>query len=67
MRVVRVIAYTMIGFWFVYQFLMALSPFYTGVAYWAHIGGFVAGLALARVIRPRLRRRQVYFNLEDYR
>jgi membrane associated rhomboid family serine protease len=42
-----------IGFWFLLQFLYILSGVQTGVAYWAHIGGFVAGLivaALARVI-----------------
>jgi membrane associated rhomboid family serine protease len=24
-----------------------------GVAYWAHIGGFITGLVLALVVRPR--------------
>jgi len=67
MRVIRVRAYTMIGLWFAYQFILALIPMNTGVAYWAHIGGFVAGIALARVIRPKLRRTKVYFNLDDYR
>src|SRR5688572_1730698 len=29
-----------------------------GVAYWAHIGGFAAGLLLARLVAPRAARRQ---------
>jgi membrane associated rhomboid family serine protease len=36
-------------FWFLYQLLMgiiALSGVPTGVAFWAHIGGFIAGIAL---------------------
>ncbi|MFQ6053542.1 MAG: rhomboid family intramembrane serine protease [Candidatus Bathyarchaeia archaeon] len=48
-RVMRIPAYTMIGLWFVYQFLLALLPFSTGVAYWAHIGGFVAGIIFAKL------------------
>jgi membrane associated rhomboid family serine protease len=66
MRVVRVRAYTVIGLWFAYQFLLALVPMNTGVAYWAHVGGFVAGIALSRVIRPKLRRRQAYIDLDRY-
>ena len=69
MRVVRVKAYTMIGFWFVYQFLMALSPFDAGVAWWAHIGGFVMGVLMAILIRPRPRVVQTYYapELDDWR
>lgn len=51
-RVVRVPAYTMIGVWFLYQFLLALIPISTGVAYWAHIGGFVVGIAFAKFFWP---------------
>jgi len=56
-RVTRVPAYLMIGLWFLYQFLLALTPMNTGVAYWAHVGGFVMGTALAKVFRLRERRR----------
>lgn len=66
-RVVRVRAYTMIGLWFAYQFLLAIVPINTGVAYWAHIGGFIAGIILAKAIRPRLRKYTAYIDLEKYR
>lgn len=66
-RVVRVRAYTVIGLWFAYQLMLAFVPLNTGVAYWAHVGGFVAGIALARVIRPKLRRQQAFVDLEHYR
>jgi membrane associated rhomboid family serine protease len=64
-RVVRVRAYTMIGLWFVYQFIMALSPFDTGVAFWAHIGGFIMGVLLAMIFRPRPRVIQTYYGLQQ--
>lgn len=51
-QVVRVSAYTLIGLWFVYQLLLALLPLSAGVAYWAHVGGFLFGLALAKAFKP---------------
>jgi len=51
-RVVRVPAYVMIGLWFIYQFMLALIPLNTGIAYWAHVGGFAAGIVLAKVFGP---------------
>ncbi len=39
-----------IGIWFVYQLLLGISTLLTGtmygVAFWAHIGGFITGIAL---------------------
>ena len=58
-RVIRVPAYIMIGLWFVYQFLLALAPINTGVAYWAHVGGFVAGIAISMLLNPMLRHRRL--------
>jgi membrane associated rhomboid family serine protease len=49
-------AFVFIALWFVYQFfagVTALGQSGGGVAYWAHIGGFVAGLALVWVFRRR--------------
>jgi membrane associated rhomboid family serine protease len=68
-RIIRMKAYTMIGFWFVYQFLMAFLPINTGVAFWAHVSGFVVGVLLAISYRPRPRVIQTYYGLEldDYR
>jgi len=41
-------AWLMLGFWFVFQFFSAAGgP--RGVAWYAHIGGFVAGLLMARL------------------
>jgi membrane associated rhomboid family serine protease len=46
----------MLGVWFLIQ---ALSGFATlgatggGVAWWAHVGGFAAGLALVKLAAPR--------------
>ena len=54
-RVIRLPAYTTIGLWFIYQIMLTSLPLNTGVAYWAHIGGFAAGLALSRIMRPKLR------------
>jgi membrane associated rhomboid family serine protease len=67
MRIIRIPAYMMIGLWFLYQLLLASFPLNTGVAYTAHIGGFLAGMALSRLIKPKLRRRQVYHDLENHR
>ena len=46
-------AYVMLGYWFVYQLLLgtvgALSRLEGGVAFWAHVGGFVAGVVLIKL------------------
>jgi membrane associated rhomboid family serine protease len=49
-------AWLMLGLWFVVQ---AIGGFLTlgaaggGVAWWAHVGGFLAGIVLIRVLQPR--------------
>lgn len=48
----RVPAWIFIGLWFVYQFVegvLSLGSVGGGVAYSAHVGGFIAGLALVKV------------------
>lgn len=51
-------AMVFIGFWFVLQLFNGLASLGVttnesgGVAFWAHIGGFVAGLLLAPLLRP---------------
>jgi membrane associated rhomboid family serine protease len=50
----------LLGFWFVFQLLSGLgsSAAEGGVAFWAHIGGFVAGVGLIFVLRdPQFRTR----------
>lgn len=60
---VKIPAWAYIGFWFIYQLfygaleLITVAP--SGVAYWAHIGGFIAGVITALAIRPKHRR--VYY------
>jgi membrane associated rhomboid family serine protease len=59
--VTEVPALMMIGLWALIQFVsgvgsIAVSEQTGGVAYWAHIGGFVAGLVLAFLLRPFINR-----------
>jgi len=49
-QLIRLPAYILIGFWFVYQLLLSLIDIEGGVAYFAHIGGFIAGLVFAFAI-----------------
>ncbi len=61
----RVSALTMLGFWFLLQFLTGITALTQetaqtgGVAVWAHIGGFVAGAAVALLVRGRVRTQAV--------
>jgi len=53
-----------IAFWFVYQLIMGLTTTLTGVsagvAFWAHVGGFLTGMALARFLVDRKRLMMIY-------
>lgn len=46
-------AYFMLGFWFVLQLIFGAVSFVgargSGIAFWAHIGGFVFGYAVAKI------------------
>jgi len=61
---IEVPAWAYIGFWFLYQLFYGFIDFFTlqagGVAYFAHIGGFIAGALTALATRGR-RRRVVYY------
>ncbi|MGA8430957.1 MAG: rhomboid family intramembrane serine protease [Candidatus Sulfotelmatobacter sp.] len=65
--VIYVPAWVILGYWFVLQFVSGTvtSLVYEGrsvgggVAFWAHVGGFVAGLALIKIF-PQRRRRYPY-------
>ncbi len=58
-RWVSLPAVVLLGFWFVFQLfagtatLQAMKLDYGGVAYFAHVGGFVAGMLLVHVFRRR--------------
>ena len=58
--IVPIPAVFFLGFWFVYQFLYGVLilgvEVATGIAYWAHIGGFVVGIFFGWVWRGRRRR-----------
>jgi membrane associated rhomboid family serine protease len=53
----RIPALAYILFWFIFQLIMGLSVVFTGVqagvAFWAHIGGFLTGIALAPLFADR--------------
>jgi len=57
--IVPIPAIFFLGLWFVYQMLYGMLALglevVTGVAYWAHIGGFVAGIFFGLVWRGRRR------------
>jgi membrane associated rhomboid family serine protease len=52
-QIMRISASTMIGLWFVYQLMLAILSIDAGVAYLAHIGGFVSGIIIAKIFKPR--------------
>jgi len=55
-RMINVPAWGMLGYWFGLQLLMGLPTLGTeegGVAFWAHVGGFVAGVLLIFVFRSQ--------------
>jgi membrane associated rhomboid family serine protease len=62
--VVWVPAWVMLGVWFVLQFLSGTATSLAnegrsvggGVAFWAHVGGFVAGVVLIKIFPQRARR-----------
>ena len=58
-RLVRIPALIVLGFWMVVQILSGLGSLGAGggVAWFAHIGGFFAGMALSLLLRPRPPRR----------
>lgn len=63
-------AWLVLGYWFVVQFLSGAATSITpegastgGVAFWAHVGGFLAGVALIKLF-PQRARRYTYANWE---
>jgi membrane associated rhomboid family serine protease len=63
---IEVPAYIILGIWFVLQFIPAIGQTAIpdiagegGVAYWAHLGGFVFGLAAIKLFANRYRDRPV--------
>src|SRR5690242_9454683 len=56
-RIMELPALLILGYWFVLQIvsgsLEAVTATQGGTAIWAHVGGFLAGMALIFVMRPR--------------
>ena len=49
---VEIPAFIFLGFWFLIQFFNAAgSGAGSGIAWWAHIGGFIAGMVLVKIIK----------------
>jgi membrane associated rhomboid family serine protease len=65
-------ALLVIGWWFVQQFFYGLgaltSAASSGIAFWAHIGGFIAGIIMILPFVGRVQRRRlpVYSNIDDF-
>jgi len=53
--IVNLPAWMLLGLWFAMQLWSGLSraPGTPGVAFWAHVGGFVSGIILVTLLRPR--------------
>lgn len=49
-------AFMFLGVWFLLQWIYWVTDIYGGVAYFAHIGGFIAGMVLAAIIGLRRKR-----------
>ncbi len=53
--IVTVPAWILLGLWFALQLVsgLAVGPGSPGVAFWAHVGGFAAGIVAFLLLRPR--------------
>ena len=52
-RLITVPAFIVLGIWMLLQFVNVLDQGQSGVAYSAHIGGFIAGLILAPILKKK--------------
>jgi membrane associated rhomboid family serine protease len=66
---IRLPAWFVLGYWFVLQFLSGAATAITyshetggGVAVWAHVGGFITGLILIKIVPAR----RQYYSYEGY-
>ncbi len=58
-RLIKIPAVVVLGFWIIYQFLYGISSLAVktgegGVAWFAHIGGFICGVILIKLLKPFL-------------
>jgi len=65
-EIVEIPAFFFLGFWFLYQFMLGVFSLSAtgGIAFWAHIGGFVAGMFLLNLFYKKKfvyhRRRRIW-------
>lgn len=63
-QIIEVPAFFFLGFWFFYQCLLGISSLgirdATGIAFWAHIGGFGAGILLLKIF---LKEKNKYYSV----
>ena len=61
-HIIEIPAIIVLGIWFIFQFASAAlansAPDAGGVAWWAHVGGFIAGMILLGFFLPRRRGRR---------
>lgn len=61
----RLPASVYILFWFIYQLVLGLFVVFTGVqagvAFWAHIGGFLTGIALLPYFQKKINKKDLYY------
>jgi membrane associated rhomboid family serine protease len=63
-RIVAIPALFVLGFWFILQLLFALPSIGStsgGVAFFAHVGGFLAGIVLFKLFSVFVRKRDYYY------
>jgi len=56
-RLIKIPAVVVLSFWIIYQFLYGISSLAAqtgegGVAWFAHIGGFICGMVLIKLFKP---------------
>ncbi len=71
-RIIVLPAVIFLGFWFIFQLLSGTQTFALevaigrqigGVAYWAHIGGFLAGIIIAKLTKKKKRYKTYWYYL----
>jgi membrane associated rhomboid family serine protease len=64
--IVSIPAVFFLGFWFLLQLLYTWLDLSGNVAYWAHIGGFVAGLILGLTVKRKIRKPKAVTSYYSY-
>ena len=57
-KLIRLPAIFVLGFWFLIQLLGVWGGSISNVAFFAHVGGFAAGLILVKAFQPRQSKRR---------